>query len=429
MTIRGQSHGRFSHKSLSFGSDQDPTGRIFISSAGTSDLSGIEICGVSVDTVYQIYRGIVNIDVYEKVLSLSESVDGNIFFDGPSCPVGYIFTDGQWHVGKVGKVSGYHLKLQNNALGIVVLLKNAYSEVDKEGSHLKIKLSHHFIRKYGYGMIQEKMDEIASIFLKSFIPSGVAVHLAADVEGWQPPVDFMERFVTHSRTVRRYDGINSLEFEDLSDISVTYGDGKTMMFGKAGSLQVAIYNKGDEIIKSDKVDYYHTFWDEYTGISGSYEHSIWRVELRFHHSVVREIGNGFGSQFDSWNVVYPYLTDFWKYGLKRNRLDYNSTYIDPFWQLLIEDVVFVKVKGIEVKRKKKEDPSGIQKNISLIIGNLITLYAREGFNADDVMVELRKLSFWPLVVRSYEMRGKSISDIKQQIAKGLCYRRLIGRAA
>jgi hypothetical protein len=419
---KGLSFERYSPKSLGKGTAPDVRGSIFVAKRIMVDLSHILICGASVDTVRQLYKGRLRLEVLERLKTASETSGTIEWVPG-----------GTWAVGRMGKASGYRYKLQNNREGVIALIGSYYAEEDKEGAHLKIELSPHFLSQYGVKQIQAQLNIMAQQLLSTYEPTGCAVHLALDVQGWSPSQDFEDRFRSRSRAVRNYDGISEMEFTGLTEVVSSYGKGarQSFMFGKANSLQAVVYDKTKEIVASDKVDYFREQWRDYT--MGAYDESqpVWRVEMRVHHNVMREIAEGQGETWKTFEHVSQHLTDIWRYCLNTQRLDYSSTYIDPVWQLFRDDPVFCHpASGLWIRRKKKEDQSAIGRNYGIIIGNLITVLARKQFNADMIMYELKKLRFYPDMLEYYaNIRKISEGDLREKILEGIVKRRTLGKAA
>lgn len=418
--MKGKHHERYSVESLGNG-EQDSKGKIFVSGMGMVDLSSLLIVGETVDTVRQLYKGKTK---EYWVNRIEEALENRVILENNS-PAAL-----PWTVSRMGKQSGYQYKLQNNEEGAVILYKSFYKEDDKEGAHLKIELSPKFIYSRGKKHIQQWLNLIASTLLESPKASGVAVHLALDIQGWVPSENLSELFVTRSRSVIDYRAIRESSIEDLSRVSVSYGNGESWLFGKSNSLQTAIYRKDIEIKVSDKEDHFHRVWDVHSMGVYDKEKPVWRVEARFHHQVVRELGLSQNEKFEDFLSVSEYLTDLWKYALKNNRLDMSPTYIDQAWQLFMEDPEFYHPSvGFFFKRAKKQSAGNTVKNYGQIIGNLISVCARHHMKANQVYKQIKRLDVWDDLLSSYKSVGKSESDIIQMIEKGLCLRRLVGKAA
>jgi len=350
---------RFSLESLSLGSEEDQSGLLFANGDQIVDLSGVNIVGASVDTVRQLFHGVPKASFIKKLEQHVENKDEFVRLTAND-----LVNDDRWHFSRMGKTGGYRYKLQNNAVGLVVLFGSWYGKIDQEGSHLKIELSPHFISQRTVQEIWEYLHGdfvgLSRIFLEEPEAKGVAVHLACDYQGFNLPVDFIQNFITSSRTVRVFDGIASLDLSDFCDAIASYGasdQGKNYLIGKPLGIQMAIYDKSYEIVKSDKVDYFSEEWNIYS--LGAYDdtQTVRRIEARLHHTVIREIGLGLGLVFEAFNQVADYLTDLWRYALERNRLMINGDargYLNPFWQLLMQDVIFkVPAQGVKISRKKK----------------------------------------------------------------------------
>ncbi|MBF0134593.1 MAG: hypothetical protein HQL75_18655 [Magnetococcales bacterium] len=399
----------------------DPKGSLFESGTGLHDLSHIHVLSSTVDTVKQIYHGVIKLKWFEKIELFIDSNE-EFLSDGPYGP---------WHISRIGKSSGYQLKLQNNELGFVVLLKNFHAKFDEPGSHLKIEVSPHRIRSAeSGGVLQAELDSIAIWLLEEgWKYVGVAVHLAVDVQGWKPKVDFLQNLITRVRTTKDFRGVSDFHLDNLSEISTVYDNGQSFLFGKASALQMAVYRKDLEISKRDKVDYFHDVWNKNGNGWFESDQCVWRIELRFHHGIMREIGLGLGGKIESFLDAESVLTDVWRYGLDRNRLMLTDRYIDPFWQLLIQDVQFSLPTGVVVRRVKKKDMSNAGKNVAMMIGNIVTLAARRQMDAIQVVRMIEDMALYADVLDYLTSKGYRESRLLEMVERGLKIRRLLGKAA
>ena len=409
----------------------DPQGRLFAGDFGFIDLSNVEIVGASVDTVRQLFFGLPIPDVIERLERYAK--EGEILFSFTDKPGAQ-----KWHFTRMGKVARYRFKLQSNDEGIVILFGSFFNKMDKPGQHLKIELSPHFISQHSTETIWERLHGeygLSRFLLDDPEPKGCAVHLACDYQGFTLPKDFIYKFSTYSRTIRAYDGLNNIDLSDISEAIATYGGddlSKNYLIGRAASVQFCLYDKSYEVIKSDKLDYFHREWSAYT--LGDFDNTepVRRIEARLHHQVIREFGIGMDKTLESFIDIVPYLSDIWRYALTKNRLnsDDQHEYLHPFWQLLLEDVFFyVPAKGSLLNRKKKESVTPIAKNLGLALGNMITIYARQHMSVKQVMQQLRLLTFYPEIISYYRSRNLTESDLKEYVEKSLCLRHLIGKAA
>jgi hypothetical protein len=349
--------------------------------------------------------------------------------------IGGRFLKQEFHLSRMGKVSRYRWKLQNNELGIVILIGSYFAKVDCEGQHLKIELSPKFISQRSPKAIMQFLDYVSNHVLIDGVAKGCAVHLACDYQGFELPLDFLDLFQTHARIIKTYDGLNTLDLGNLSESVATYGTGldRNYLIGKPAGIQVTDYDKTKEVIKSDKEDYFHAEWQAFTFGVYDAEKMVRRLEMRLSHTVIREIGQGIGVNFESFLEVSEYLTDIWRYALSKNylRIAKDSKLLHPFWQLLMEDVFFtLPAKGLKIVRKKKDSLASIQRNVSQILGNLISIAARNpSITAIQIIRQLRLTTFYDSITCAYSERGMSEDDVLDFIDKGLKRRRMIGKAA
>src|SRR3990167_5874712 len=96
---------------------ESETGRVFFDqkTAKITDLTKVRLLRCGVDTVRQLYKGLIR----PEIMAL---------FDNPGTLVD--FAGQRWHSGRVGRDSGYQYKLQNADLGIILLVKNFNAKLD-----------------------------------------------------------------------------------------------------------------------------------------------------------------------------------------------------------------------------------------------------------------------------------------------------------
>ena len=226
---------RHSFASLSKGSLGDVQGRIFVNEVGINDLTNVEIVGTSVDTIRQLYYG-------KPKLHLVENYEAHIGeYLSLILPITLKHADYNayqpclaFHLCRMGKVSRYRFKLQNNELGIVILFGSYFAKMENFGQHLKIELSPKFISSHTSVAIQHWLDHFGLIFLDESVAKGCAVHLACDYQGFDLPTNFLDVFQTRSRIVQQYDGLNILDLSRVSSVVSSYGHGvnKGYLLGK-----------------------------------------------------------------------------------------------------------------------------------------------------------------------------------------------------
>lgn len=426
---------RYSVDSLSQGLE-DPHGPIFISHKGQRELGGIRLLNAGVDTVRQLYRGRPCMYRFDQIITAYQ--------EGRGATIDLF--DTTWAVAPGSSQSGFRYRLQNNDLGVIVLLYARHQKAENIGTHVKIELSPHYVQERSPAECQKYMDTIAAELLANLEPAGCAVHLALDVQGWEPPADFMDRFVTRSKRVSRLNAIDNLEITS-GEIAVQYGYGQSYLFGTAGALQCAIYNKTREAHYRDKLHFWEGIWRQAAGddpLTPSYdpEKPVWRIEMRFHQSVLAEFSRGIPCNVETGEVTdeahgfarfvdtVPHLTGIWRSALQSYRLDTCRNLIDPAWQLFQEDPhFFCHAPHFLYKRARKAPGLGNEKNVCLAFGNLISIYARQGFQTHQAIRFLQRSGMWDDLAEYYRRRGVDGSAFRQLVEQKLIERRLLGKAA
>lgn len=409
---RMNEHGEFHDK-----------GRIFINpkTGAFSDLSNVRLLRLGVDTVRQMYRGQIRLEV----LDLCE-LGGVVEFGGYS-----------WVAGRVGRDSGYQYKLQNADLGLILLIKNFNVKSDQHGPHLKIEVSPHLIEYKTPVNLQHMLDQLANQVLTDCEPNQCAVHLALDVQGWEPPADTVARMNCRSRRVREISGIDSIEWAANASV---YGKNETFMFGNANGLQLSIYQKTKQARATDRLDYWQTVWGRcYADLDTPLFDpalDVWRIELRFHHSVVQQFADGsfctktgelIGTR--TFAELAPHLQGLWQYGFEAFKLLEQKGVYAAAWSLFCHDPVVQ--SGAECLSKKHhykrhyKTASGFSgKNIELFLGNLVSIAGRERIGAGKLHAQLKKFSGYKVILEYFENKGLSENDIYHWLKEKLTERQL-----
>lgn len=391
----------------------DPAGRYFEGDRGYLDLSGVKFLHAGMDTVRQLYHG-------APKSALITQLDASLYEEEPV----FYLLDHPFSLSKMGMKSGFRYKLQNNALGLIILVGSYYAKLDQPGTHLKMEVSPHLIAEAGASLTRLLDKFAASCMEVGYTASAVALHLACDIQGWTPPRDFVDRFVTRTRTIRQFLGIQKSEFS-LSEVATVYGNAESFTFGKADALQVCIYRKDLEAIKRDKLDYWKAVWGkDYTP-----NRPVYRIEVRFHHNVLAELGNSIAKgQLRTAHDWTAYLPNLWAYALENNRLESRPNRLSPTWQLIQEDA-FRTQKTMPIKRIKKESGQAVGRNIANFLGNLVSLYARQQKSMVNLWNYLKKTHIWPLILSYYRERGYTLSNLYESLEKAMLQRHLTGKAA
>ncbi|MBB2494490.1 hypothetical protein [Aquipseudomonas ullengensis] len=397
----------------------DSTSRLFVDpgQVGFVDLSGVRLLRCGVDTVRQLYRGMIR----PEIMALFETPGVMVDFAGQ-----------RWHSGRVGRDSGYQYKLQNADLGFVLLVKNFNAKLDAIGPHLKIEVSPHAIDNHSPERLQERLDFYASHLLSHVERNQCAVHLALDVQGWKPPVDLVARMHCNAKVHRDISGISEISWATKSSV---YGRGETSMFGSASGVQLAIYNKTEQARAIDKLDYWESVWkrrnsfDEADPANYDPQSDVWRIELRYHHSVVQQFASGSvdvrtgqAIETDSFAAFSGHLDGLWRYGLRQFKLLARPGYFEPVWTLFREDVrVDIAADSLlddtAYKRYYKTSHGFSGKNVELFLGNFVSLLARERVGAKKAFSVLRKWDCWPVIREHYAAKGMTTPDLLAHIEK------------
>lgn len=359
----------------------DRQGAVFSMSRDKVDLSNVRILHVGVDTVKQLYTCVLKLDICE-LLSVTQS--------GSIINLGGV----DWMLSRSSKQSGYQYILKNQDLGFVVLLKSFYKEIDQEGSHLKIEVSPWIIHQFSEKELTKKLAFIAKVFADEVKPSGVAVHIAADIKNLVVPEDFEKRFVCKARKQFKFNVISNAHFESISEVACVYGDRQSFTYGQVSAVQFCMYDKVAEINNKDKRDFWHQVWSNTPSVEDPLESefkegdSVHRIELRFHHSIVDQFCNGTIEMADysvhrTYERLVPHLTGLFRYGLDIFRLQHSTSYIDPLWQMLIQDVeVLHPDHGYFYKRAMKKPSLSTRRNVGFFLGNFIRIATRRQLSPD-----------------------------------------------
>ena len=396
---------------------ESPTGRLFFDdkTAILSDLSKVRLLRCGVDTVRQLYRGMIR----PEIMALFETPGVMVDFAGQ-----------RWHSGRVGRDSGYQYKLQNADLGFVLLVKNFNSKMDAIGPHLKIEVSPHAIDSLSPERLQDRMDYYAGELLTHVELNQCAVHLALDLQGWKPPVDLVARMHCRARTHRDISGINEINWATKSSV---YGRGETSMFGSAGGVQLAIYNKTEQARATDKLDYWESVWKRRDSFDAqdpdnyNPEQDVWRIELRYHHSVIQQFASGSidvhtGKAIEtrSFAEFSGHLDALWRYGLGQFKLQARPGRYEAIWTLIRDDVrVDIAADSLlddtDYKRYYKTSRGFSGKNVELFLGNFVSLLAREKVGAKKAFDRLQTWECWPVIRDHYAAKDMSEYDLYKHI--------------
>ena len=367
----------------------------------TFDMSHVNVVHFGTDTVRQLYKG----QLQQEVLAL---------FDEPGI---VSFAGERWSAGRIGRDSGYQYRLQNADLGIILLIKSFHAQIDAIGPHLKIEVSPHCIRSMTPQQLQATIDRYAEQVLIKPEPAQCAVHIAMDVQGWTPPKEFESKLHCRSRKVRSYHGIDTVEFDTSSAV---YGRGESFLFGSPTGIQLAVYDKTIEAKLRDKLDYWRAVWSE----KDTYQEDkpVYRIEFRFHHSVVEQFAQGSIDQitgellqFRDYADLHEHLDGLWRYGCDNFRYLYRPGWFDPFWTLISRQALPLDPPTVDYKRYYKSASGYSGKNVELLLGNYISCAARHRMSHTQAWKALESLPFFELILEHYRDKGKKTWELKKHV--------------
>lgn len=354
----------------------------FVNNKDKLNYSGVRVLHTGVDTVKEIYNCLLRPEIMMNIEHCYDSEFDSIINLG----------DYSFLISKSSKKTGFQWILRNNDIGIVVLLKNFYVDGDINGSHVKVEGSPHLVASMRPAAYSEFTAKIASLVATQIKPAGVAVHLAVDIKGWKPEEDFEYKLVTRSKRRMSFAGISNVEF-NMSEVAAIYGNRETYTFGSASSVQMCVYDKVAEAIKSDKIDFWEKVWRTVPSaecvLEPEYQDgdTVTRVEYRFHHSVVQQFGHGTGFEANSFEEISEHLNGLFHYGLNNFRYHHSTSYIHPVWQILQEDVLFFNepLELVYRRAQKQADNRTTKRRIAIWLGNTIRLHARKGLKSSFIV--------------------------------------------
>lgn len=366
------------------------------------DLSRYNVLHSGIDTVRQLYSGLLIPEIYQEI--------EKAYTDGFGLAVKLFSFD--FIVSSGGK-SGYRYILKNENIGLVLMVGSSYVEPKYNGHHLKIQTSPIFTLSRTLEDVQETLDDFAEFLMTQVLHTGIALHICADVQGWIPPADLDSRLTTKARRVTRHSGASQVNYE-YSNVAVVYGRSQSFTFGNAGSLQFNVYNKWQAAKDKDELEIWLPVWSQNENYNP--DDLVFRFEVRFHQNIINQFANGSGFQANKLLDLKEHLTGLWQFSMDNFRLDDTKTYINPFWQWLRDDMVFFDSPKLEIDYKRMyKSPLEVgrpsARSIAICFGQLCSIYGRNGYTLNKAVQHLQNSGIWENLAEMYTDRGGSVDDI------------------
>lgn len=402
-------------------------GDLFVGPEGQQvNLENVNVLWTGVDTVRQLFEGRLKPQPLAQIAHAYESG-----YDATIEVRGILFRV------QSGRRGGYRYILQNREYGLTLLVQSFYADAETQGAHLKIETSPRWLYERSSEQIHDELAEWGLYFLNGCKPTGIALHLCVDFQGWEPPQDFASHFVTRAKTISVHNGLSDMVFKGLDGATIN-GRGETYTFGKANSLQICLYDKSKEVDVSDKRAFMESIWECATNeecfpdTCYDPDKPVWRLEVRFHHRIVNEISQGTKGMKPIYTYMdaVPHMTGLWRYALTGNRYEVKREWVHPIWTKLRDDIGFgYSAPDLLYKRAKKEPGCGNEKNVSLAFGNLLSVYARNRFNTRQAWDCLKKSGLWEDLCAYYRRREIYENELYKIVEDGLIKRRLLTKVA
>lgn len=403
--------GEFDNQGSLFVNDYHPTGL---------DISGFNVLHFGIDTLKQKYRGDLDdfqVRAWLHHLQTNHSIEVDF--------IGHTF-----RFSKAPRVSGYRYMLVNKSLGIHLFFGSFHSTEWLLDAIAKVEFSPQIIYEHGMVNIYYICQHIAdSLFIDGWSWAGVEGHIACDVQGWQPEQTFLENITTYSK-IKRCFNTSNLVGTDLSTVAVRYGNSESFLIGKAGRSQLAVYNKLEEAKQSGKLNWWKSVYEQHPLFNPDLP--IFRIELRLHDSVVKNLGNPeTGENYLIHHVLNfdDHVQGLWRYGLfKLFRYHYEgSDLVRPEWQFLVESLVYDRDKPNDFFYKRVEAEiidNTIQKNLEQAMGHLTSAFAKANIPDDQALTSLRRLPLYKHLCFMFEDKGMSKDTWEQQFLINLKARKM-----
>ena len=418
-----------------------PGGRHYVLPVGdhtrslvSQDYSNVRILHKGLDTIRQLVEGVPNLDLvanFERLIAEHE-------FHLPIYQDQSGLLPGQWVLRRLGKKSGYRYMLQNDIFGVQIFYISRFQKHEKHivdndaeidcyeplfGSHLKIQTQSMFNNHHTDEQFKVFYETVIGCFFmnSNWRYKAVAVHLACDLQGWQPTIDFLDNVLVASNKLRVDAGIQSV---DLDSHAVIHGrEFETVTLGNVRFCEFTVY---DKLARANKIMGARTYWESiYQNNCPDYdkEQTVRRVEVRYSHNVILQMSDFLVKSFleempadftpseefvlrandevglRSYFQLKPYLNALWQHGLGKSFrycYDYanDKKTLHPIWSILLNEVDWGGDRYIDLKRlyKKPVDTRDVEqkerKNVQMALSHMVSIVTR---NMSDILHDLHNL--------------------------------------
>lgn len=117
------------------------------------------------------------------------------------------------------------------------------------------------------------------------------------------------------------------------------------------------------------------------------------------------------------NKKGPTPNGLWKYGLDAFRYLIRPGWFDPFWTVINAQTFSMSSPTYDYRRHYKTARGFNGKSCELLLGNFITLAARQRMSSRNTWRALKALPFFDVLVEHYQLKGKRESDIRKRVSE------------
>lgn len=195
----------------------------------------------------------------------------------------------------------------------------------------------------------------------------------------------------------------SFEMKDFQALINGVRGAETITLGSPNAMQITIYRKDLEIVKTNKFEYFKDIW----GKAYNPDLPVFRLELRLHQDQLKPYHHATGDYYldyiksDDWSIMRKFLIERARY------MDETKTVLHPIW---IEILSHIPQTAPVERINPKKDPLKVDKNISHILGNSASMLFKSGLNAQEAYNQLCAMLETPLFYAAFASKYGLIHD-------------------